>query len=124
MVTKWTFYWFSGSLTRELPVATSWRPSPVSVECLWSESASRATRQNFQIRPAAALLHQDWPDFASKNIDPGTDDLWKSCSSSEQQIRLGPQCGEEDGTILGFRKDQHLVEHEFYGNPFETKAQG
>ena len=39
-------------------------------------------------------------------------------------LRLSPQCGEEDGTILGLRKDQHLVEHEFDGSPIETQAQG
>lgn len=34
-------------------------------------------------------------------------------------LRLSPLCGEEDGTILGLRKDQHLVEHEFDGKPNE-----
>ncbi|MEY2788773.1 MAG: hypothetical protein RLZZ34_1916, partial [Verrucomicrobiota bacterium] len=73
-----------------------------------------------------SLLHQELAGTShSKTINPGTyDPLEIMLIQGEQHLRLGPQCGEEDGTILGFRKDQHLVEHEFYGNQFETKAQG
>jgi hypothetical protein len=58
-------------------------------------------------------------------MDPGTyDPLEIMLIQGEQHLRLGPQCGEEDGTILGLRKVQHLVEHEFDGSPIETQAQG